>query len=80
MTEYHRDGRRFIRENCEICSAKDDCDGIVVYLGNELKESGEYADADPTRFYFSDNCPLRMMYEGKMKDGESNDRLWGMLR
>lgn len=61
MTEYHRDAKRFVAENCRDCAT--DCDGGLVYLGIELRDSGEKPDADPTKFYFIDRCPARTTKE-----------------
>ena len=54
MTEYHRDNKRFIRENCISCVG---CDGIVVFIGQDLIDSGAMPDAIPNKFYFADKCP-----------------------
>ena len=60
MTEYHRDSKKFVRENCKHCARCDDfddCSGVYVYLGDELIATGIMPDAEPKRFYFADRCP-----------------------
>ena len=38
---FHRDAKRFVRENCQHCKrAMEECLGVVVYLGGDLKDSG----------------------------------------
>jgi len=59
---YHRDSKRFVKENCEICPHLHDgvCRGIVLTTGYDLIETGEMPDADPHLFYFFEECPLRV--------------------
>ena len=60
MSEYHRDKERMLSE-CEKCPYNlTICDRIVLVLGSDLKESGVMPDADPTKFYFADPCPMRV--------------------
>jgi len=41
MTEYHRNSKRFVQENCMRCAKSlDECPGIYVFLGIELRDSG----------------------------------------
>ena len=64
MTKYHRDSKKFIEENCKDCPYEDGCDCLPIALGNELVESGEMPDADPTKFYMFERCPTRWNDEG----------------
>lgn len=71
MTEYHRDKDRMLNE-CKTCPYLNDtdvCNGIVVVLGADLKESGIMPDADPTKFYFEDPCPIRT-HKGWLEEEE----------
>lgn len=69
MTEYHRDSKRFVRENCAICDKDlDECAGVVVYLGCDLEDSGIMPNAEPTKFYFRDRCPNIRVKEGRGDD------------
>lgn len=63
MTEYHRDGKRFIAENCKICmfgGSESDCPfgmSVPFYLGSELAEKYPDGGYDERRFYHIDRCP-----------------------
>lgn len=63
MTEYHRDGKKFIAENCKICRFGEDEEGcpfgmsVPLYLGSELAEQYPDRGYDIHRFYHIDRCP-----------------------
>lgn len=68
MTEYHRDRKRMLAE-CETCPHHLTCESVVVVLGSDLKESGIMPDADPSKFYFEEPCPIRV-HKGCLEEEE----------